>query len=210
MLGFTTRSAPPDAVPATTRIPPLVFWYALIAGFGPTNDASMAPASSAVVACVPELNVFSSSLTFGPSLAANEPLCAPMIAGACVTFGKYPSRSVDADGAAAAPDAPAALVAAEHGQNRELRQRVVGAPRVHADQNVFQRGQVLEQPDVLEGARDAQGCDAVGREAGQLVRLQPCMARLKRHVTGDHVDQLGPIRPWMEPCSTSSDTPSTA
>ena len=41
--GLTTKYAPPDAVPATTRMSPFVFWYALIAGFGPTNEASIAP-----------------------------------------------------------------------------------------------------------------------------------------------------------------------
>ena len=94
MLGLTTKYAPPDAVPATTRMSPFVFWYALIAGLGPTNEASIAPASSAVVASLPELNVFSSSLTFEPSFVWNDPFWTPMMAGACVTFGKYPSRSV--------------------------------------------------------------------------------------------------------------------
>jgi hypothetical protein len=67
----------------------------------------MAPEMSAVVASVPELNVFRSSLTLEPNFDWNVPFCTATIAGACVTFGKYPSRSVT-DAADPSPELPAA------------------------------------------------------------------------------------------------------
>ena len=48
----------------------------------------------------------------------------------------------------------------------------VRAVPVAADQQVLQHGRVLEQLDVLEGARDAELGDTVRRETGQLAVLE--------------------------------------
>jgi len=83
----------------------------------------------------------------------------------------------------------ALLIPPEHRQGGQLRERVVTAARVHSDEHVFEAREVLEQPDVLEGARDA-GCgDAIGAKTGDLVLLEPGLARFIGHVAGDHVHQ---------------------
>ena len=59
-----------------------------MAGLGPMKLASRAPENIASVTSVPELNVLSSSVTSGPRASSNRPVSTPMMAGACVTFGK--------------------------------------------------------------------------------------------------------------------------
>jgi hypothetical protein len=83
----------------------------------------------------------------------------------------------------------AALGTAEHRKRGELRQGVVAAPRVHADDHVFERGQIFEEPDVLKRARDAQRSNPMRRQTSEFVRLKPCVPGLHRHVTRDEVDQ---------------------
>ena len=74
--------------PATIRIAtPFDFAYALMAGLGPMNAASIAPDRSASLAAGPALKVDASRVTFGPSDPAKKPFSTPMIAGAWVTFG---------------------------------------------------------------------------------------------------------------------------
>ena len=87
--GFTTRNAPPEAVPATMRMAaPFDLLYALMAGFGPTNEASMLLEKSASTAFGPALNTLVFSVTLAPSALANSPSWSPIIAGAWVTFPK--------------------------------------------------------------------------------------------------------------------------
>ena len=89
MPSRTTSEAPPDVVPATMRsASPFDLAYPLIAGFGPMKLASRAPENIASMTSVPELNVVVSSFTDEPRASANVPSSTPMIAGACVTFGK--------------------------------------------------------------------------------------------------------------------------
>src|SRR4029077_14305190 len=82
-----------------------------------------------------------------------------------------------------------ALVAAEKGQGAQLRDSVVAAPRMHADDDVLDRGQILEQADVLERSGDAQPRDPVGGQSGDLVRLHPRSAGLEWDVSGDDVHE---------------------
>ena len=76
-------------MPATTRIAaPFDLLYALIAGFGPTNEASMLFENSASTAAGPALNTLVFRVTLLPSADANWPPWRPTIAGAWVTLGK--------------------------------------------------------------------------------------------------------------------------
>ena len=87
--GFTTRNAPPDAAPDTTRIAsPFDLLYALIAGLGPTKEASMPLEKIASTAAGPALNTLVFSVTLLPSALANTPPSSPTIAGEWVTLGK--------------------------------------------------------------------------------------------------------------------------
>jgi len=80
--------APPDVEPETIRSDSPWDWMnPLIAGFGPMNVASMAPALSASIAEGPALNTCVES-TVSPSSSSNVPLARPTRAGACVTFAK--------------------------------------------------------------------------------------------------------------------------
>src|SRR3990172_3513032 len=58
-----------------------------------------------------------------------------------------------------------------------------------AHQDVFQRGQVGEQPDVLIGAGDAQLGDPVGGEPFQMVAVEEDLAGLRLVETGDTVEE---------------------
>ncbi len=51
---------------------------------------------------------------------------------------------------------------------------------VPADQKIVEDGRILEQFDVLEGARDAELGDAVGRLAGDVPLLEENPARRRR------------------------------
>jgi hypothetical protein len=76
-------------LPAMIRMASPSDWAkALMAGFGPMNVASMASENSASVASGPALNVAVSNVTSSPRAASNRPSSTPMMAGACVTFGK--------------------------------------------------------------------------------------------------------------------------
>ena len=104
MPSRTTSEAPPDVVPATIRrAAPSDLAYPLIAGFGPMKLASIAPENSASMTSVPELKVDVSSEAVEPSASWNSPVSTPMIAGAWVTLGKYPSRSVTSETGASEP-----------------------------------------------------------------------------------------------------------
>ena len=95
MLGLTTSNAPPEVEPAMTRIASPWDWTkALVVGLGPTNVASIELERIAVMASPPALKVCVSMVTLLPSAAAKKPFVMPTSAGACVRFGKYPSRSV--------------------------------------------------------------------------------------------------------------------
>jgi len=84
----TTKYAPPDADPDTTRTPLSSWVQAVMVGFGPMNAASSAPAWIAVSSSVPELNVFSWRSTLEPSFLAKMLLSTPTMAEAWVTLGK--------------------------------------------------------------------------------------------------------------------------
>ena len=56
---------------------------------------------------------------------------------------------------------PGALVAAEQRQSAQLRERVVAAARVHADDHVLGCAQILEQADVLKSAGDPEPRDPI-------------------------------------------------
>src|SRR5205085_11687530 len=87
--GFTTRKAPPDVAPEMMRIAcPCDLMYALIAGFGPMDAASSAPANSAVTSSGPAVYVLVFKVTFEPRSFWKMPWSTPTIADACVRFGK--------------------------------------------------------------------------------------------------------------------------
>jgi hypothetical protein len=87
--GLVTRNAPPDAAPDTILMACLLdFWYALIDGPGPMNEASSAPEKIAVVTSGPALNDCGFSVTFLPRYFSKTLPWMPMSAGAWVTFGK--------------------------------------------------------------------------------------------------------------------------
>src|SRR3954451_13835644 len=91
--GFVTRNAPPDAAPDTILMACLFdFWYALIDGPGPMNDASSAPEKIAVVTSGPALNDCGFSVTFLPRCFSKIPPSRPIRGVACVTFGKLARR----------------------------------------------------------------------------------------------------------------------
>ena len=66
---------------------PLLATNALMAGFGPTYEASRAPALTASTAAVPALKVCRESLVL-PRAFWRKPCLIPTSAVACVRFGK--------------------------------------------------------------------------------------------------------------------------
>ncbi len=84
----TTSCAPPDVEPATMRTAsPFDFTKLLIAGLGPMNVASMAPALRASIAAGPALKTCVVSVV-SPRASSNWPPATPTSAGAWVTFAK--------------------------------------------------------------------------------------------------------------------------
>ena len=62
---------------------------------------------------------------------------------------------------------------------------------MHAQQHVLQHGEIGEQADLLEGASDADGVNAVRGEAGDVGVLEAHPARVRRHESGEAVEQGG-------------------
>ncbi len=80
--------------PATIRIAsPFDFTKALMAGLGPMKLASRPSEKIASIAWGPALNVWVWRST-SPRCFSKKPFSSPIIDGACVMFGKNPSRKV--------------------------------------------------------------------------------------------------------------------
>jgi hypothetical protein len=90
--GFTTSCAPPETEPETSWMAPLDLVKALIAGPEPMNATSSELPSSALTSSGPALKVWVVSFV-EPRFWAKKPFFTPISAGACVTFGKNPSRT---------------------------------------------------------------------------------------------------------------------
>jgi hypothetical protein len=70
--------------------------------------------------------------------------------------------------------------------------------RVHADQHVFDRGHVGEEPDVLERPADAQRGDLIGAQAEERLTAEGDAALVRGVEPGEDVEERGlpgPVRP---------------
>src|SRR6266849_1933914 len=94
--------------------------------------------------------------------------------------------------------AGANLVGARRGKEEHAAQRVLPPDQVRADQHVLQRRQAREEPDVLVGAGDAEGGDAVGRQPVDPLASQYDASARRAEQAGDDVEQrglAGPVGP---------------
>src|SRR6266852_3002872 len=77
-------------------------------------------------------------------------------------------------------------------------ERLETRSRARADQHVLQRRQAREEPDVLVGAGDAEGGDAVGRQPVDPLASQYDASARRAEQAGDDVEQrglAGPVGP---------------
>ena len=65
------------------------------------------------------------------------------------------------------------LLPPHRGKEQEMGQRRRAPVDMTADQEVLQNGGVLEELDVLEGAREAERCDAMRRQRGDVAAREP-------------------------------------
>ena len=64
-------------------------------------------------------------------------------------------------------------------------------PRVRADQHVVEHAQVAEHAAVLEGAREAERGELLGRQAGDVAAREVDAAGVRRVEPGDEIEQRG-------------------
>ncbi len=103
--GFTTSEAPPEAAPEiTVMASPSDCVQPLTVGFGPMYWMSTASLNSAVTASGPALNSEGATLTSTSlRVVLRNPSWRATKAGAWVTFGKKPTRTVETVAAPALP-----------------------------------------------------------------------------------------------------------
>ena len=122
----TMNAAPPSVTPETTATLPEVR-NSFTVGPGPMYVPSIAPASKAVLASLPELNVLIWTVV-GERSRLKMPSAMPMSPGAWVRLGKTPSRRTDSLPLARAAEL-AHPVAASPTSAMIARSRFIGDPR---------------------------------------------------------------------------------
>ncbi|MGY3585120.1 hypothetical protein ACVIF9_003797 [Bradyrhizobium sp. USDA 4350] len=86
------------------------------------------------------------------------------------------------------PAAMRLLAGPDARQEQEFLPELGGGMAVAADQQIAQHGRILEQLDVLEGARDAEPGNVVGRLLGDVLILEEDLARGRRIDPRDQVE----------------------
>ena len=85
-----------------------------------------------------------------------------------------------------------------------------------ADLDVLANGQAMEESQVLERARDAHANDPMWWQGSDRPPVEHDLAGGRRVVPTENVEDrglagpFGPINPWIDPASTSKETPATA